>query len=69
VLTGPAHGKLMKNADGSFSYTHEQDWSGTDSSTYRASDGQATSALATVSLNVKPVNDAPVAGNASYRVQ
>src|SRR5205085_909908 len=34
--------------------------------TYRASDGQANSNTATVSLTVTPVNDPPVAANDSY---
>jgi VCBS repeat-containing protein len=69
IVTGPAHGKLVKNADGSFSYTPDKDWYGTDSFTYMANDGKANSGLATVTLTVKPVNDAPVANNASYIVQ
>src|SRR5206468_4531191 len=39
---------------------------GPDSFTYRATDGQATSAVATVSITVTPVNDAPIANNDSY---
>ena len=69
VVTGPQHGILIKNADGSFSYTPHKDWYGTDSFTYLANDGKANSNLATVTLTVKPVNDAPVAHNASYTVQ
>ncbi len=69
VVTGPQHGTLVKNADGSFSYTPTRDWYGTDSFTYLANDGKANSNLATVTLTVKPVNDAPVAHNASYTVQ
>ena len=66
MLTGPAHGKLVKNADGSFGYTPDKDWFGTDSFTYIASDGKVNSSLATVTIVVKPVNDAPAAQNASY---
>ena len=69
VVTGPQHGTLLKNADGSFSYTPTRDWYGTDSFTYLANDGKANSNLATVTLTVKPVNDAPVASNASYTLQ
>ncbi|MEO8510169.1 MAG: tandem-95 repeat protein [Chloroflexota bacterium] len=39
---------------------------GTDSFTYRASDGTATSNLATVTLTVNCVNDAPVAADDGY---
>jgi Bacterial Ig domain len=38
-------------------------------STYLANDGKANSNLATVTLTVKPVNDAPVANNAAYTLQ
>lgn len=69
MLTGPAHGKLVKNADGSFGYTPDKDWFGSDSFTYVASDGKASSNLATVTLTVRSVNDAPVASNASYTVK
>ena len=69
VVTGPAHGTLVKNADGSFSYTPTKDWYGTDSFTYLASDGKASSSAATVTITVKPVNDAPVASNAGYTVK
>jgi large repetitive protein len=59
VVTGPQHGTLVKNANGSFSYTPTKDWYGTDSFTYLASDGKASSSTATVTITVKPVNDAP----------
>ena len=36
---GPAHGTLTLNADGSFSYTPDANFNGTDSFTYKASDG------------------------------
>ena len=68
VVTGPQNGTVVKNADGSFSYTPKKDWFGTDSFTYRANDGTGDSGLATVTLIVKPINDAPKAQNANYTV-
>lgn len=56
---GPAHGGVVLNADGSFTYTPTANWFGTDSFTYYCSDGTTQSALATVTLVVGPVNDAP----------
>src|SRR5437773_851153 len=41
----------------------ELNFNGIDSFTYKASDGQALSGVATVTLTVTPVNDAPVAAN------
>ncbi|MDB5516978.1 MAG: hypothetical protein JWQ17_3736, partial [Tardiphaga sp.] len=63
--SGPAHGTLQLNADGSFRYLSSQDYNGTDSFTYHTSDGTLPSGTVTVSLTINPVNDAPVvdAGN------
>jgi uncharacterized delta-60 repeat protein len=66
LVTGPANGTLALDADGSFVYTPNANFAGTDSFTYRASDGSATSGLATVTLTVTPVNDAPTAANDQY---
>jgi len=66
LVSGPTHGSLTLNADGSFSYTPAADYTGPDSFTYRANDGTTNSGVATVSLTVTPANDAPVAVNDSY---
>ena len=65
VVTGPANGTLTLNADGSFSYTPDADFNGSDSFTYSASDGTAASE-ATVTINVAAVNDAPTAAADAY---
>ncbi len=57
----PSHGSVVLNADGSFAYTPAADYFGPDSFTYKASDGAAETRVATVSINVTPVNDAPTA--------
>ena len=57
--SGPSHGTLTLNANGSFTYAPTANYSGSDSFTYRASDGTLTSNLATVTLTVTAVNDAP----------
>jgi|GEM_PF-711590 len=63
--SGPAHGTLTLNADGSFSYTPHANYHGADSFTYTATDGVGgTSSTVTVRLDVAAVNDAPVAGAA-----
>src|SRR5439155_17655406 len=60
IGSGPKHGTLtVHDAGASLLYTPDADFYGTDSFTYRASDGQAVSDTATVSLVVTPVNDPP----------
>lgn len=54
-----AHGSLSLNANGSFSYTPEQDFNGTDRFTYKANDGKVDSEVASVVITVSAVNDAP----------
>ena len=49
---GPSHGSLTLNADGSFTYTPVADYSGTDSFTYKATDGFLTSTTATVTITI-----------------
>ena len=66
VITGPSHGTLLLNSDGSFSYTPAANYSGSDSFIYRVSDGLLDSSPATVNIVVTPANDAPVAGNDGY---
>lgn len=68
LATGPQHGTLSLNADGSFVYTPDAGYFGTDSFTYTATDGTATSSPATVTINVAEVNSAPVAAADSYTV-
>jgi hypothetical protein len=66
LVAGPANGALTLNADGSFSYTPNANFNGGDSFTYNANDGAAGSNIATVTLTVNAVNDAPVAVADAY---
>jgi VCBS repeat-containing protein len=59
LVSGPAHGALTLNSDGSFIFTPNTNWSGTDTFSYKANDGTQDSTIATVTLTVSPVNDAP----------
>ena len=68
LVTGPSHGSLVLNADGSFTYTPSLNYNGTDSFTYVANDGVLDSAVTTVSILVDPVNNAPVAVNDTYSI-
>ena len=60
------NGTLTLNADGSFDYTPDADFDGSDSFTYHANDGTADSNVATVTITVNPLNDAPVAVDDAY---
>jgi VCBS repeat-containing protein len=59
--TTTVHGTLTFNTNGGFTYLPAANFFGTDTFTYRASDGQSQSNIATVTIHVNPVNDAPVA--------
>src|SRR5262249_24456216 len=66
LVAGPAHGALPFTADGSFTYTPQANFFGTDGFTYRLRDGIGVTSPAVVLINVANVNDAPVAVNDSY---
>jgi len=66
LVSNPSHGTVTLNANGSFTYRPNTNYNGTDTFTYRATDGIATSGPATVTITVIPVNDRPVAVNDSY---
>ncbi len=57
--TGPAHGALSLNADGSFTYTPTAGFDGADSFTYHANDGVSGSNIATVTINVTTAASTP----------
>ncbi|EPW4409269.1 tandem-95 repeat protein, partial [Vibrio parahaemolyticus] len=57
---GPANGTVSVNPDGSVTYTPNENYHGTDSFTYIVTSG-GVSESTTVSVDVTPVNDAPVA--------
>jgi ELWxxDGT repeat protein len=64
LLTSTAHGQLVFNADGSFTYVPQPAFLGIDGFTYRAFDGIDYSAETSVSITVSDVNHAPVLDNA-----
>ena len=59
----PAHGTVVVNANGTYTYTPVANYNGADSFTYTVSDGNGGSNTYTVAVTVSPVNDAPVAAN------
>ncbi|MCK4902699.1 MAG: cadherin-like domain-containing protein, partial [Thermoplasmatales archaeon] len=58
---GPSYASSFTlNSDGSFNYTHDGGETAVDSFTYHANDSLADSNVATVTITVNPVNDAPL---------
>jgi endonuclease G len=60
IVSGPAHGTLSPGTGADRVYTPADNFSGTDSFTFRVSDGTRNSNTSTVSILVTEVNDAPV---------
>ena len=60
LVSGPSSAdSFTLNPDGTFDYLPAANFNGTDSFTYKASDGTDESNVATVSITVNAVNDAP----------
>ncbi|OYO30849.1 Ig-like domain-containing protein, partial [Janthinobacterium sp. PC23-8] len=57
--TDPAHGTLVVNTNGTYTYTPAKDYNGADSFSYTVSDGKGGSNTYTVAVTISPVNDAP----------
>ena len=68
VINGPGNGILMLNTDGSFMYTPDPDFNGTDTFTYTANDGEFDSNVATVTITVNPVDAPPMAVNDTFTI-
>lgn len=58
-LTQPLNGTAVLNADSTITYTPTPDFFGSDSFSYRVTDGAALSNVAAVNVTVNEVNDAP----------
>ena len=68
LVSDPSNGSVTLYLDGSFTYTPYADFNGTDWFTYVANDGTDDSNVATVTITVNPVNDAPWGSDHSYSV-
>ena len=65
VVSAPSNGSATVNADKSITYAHNGGTATADSFTYKLNDGASDSNIATVSINVIAVNNAPMAMNHS----
>lgn len=68
IIQQPSHGALTFNTDGSFVYTPNPSFAGTDTFTYRANDGTTNSNIASVVITVNNTNDAPQSQSDVYTV-
>jgi VCBS repeat-containing protein len=69
ITTKPAHGTLTQNADGTWTYTPNQYYFGSDSFSYKVLDGTVSSNVATVKLTVSEVEIAPTLANSSLSLK
>lgn len=67
LVTPPAHGTLTGSGAARI-YTPFANWNGTETFTYRASDGYRQSNIATITVTIAPMNDAPVMVDRVVRV-
>ena len=68
LVSNVQHGTLVLNADGTFTYSPQTDFYGTDTFTYKANDGVSDSGVATVTITIESVNDSPVAIDDDYEI-
>lgn len=67
IVASPEHGTLSVTASNAI-YTPAANYYGSDAFTYVATDGQATSAVALVSITVGPFNDPPLVNAGADRI-
>lgn len=65
VVSGPSNGTLLNRGDGSFTFSPNQDFYGSDSFSYQVCDTDGLCDVATVTIGVNPINDPPVANGDS----
>ncbi len=59
--TQPANGSVVQNANGTITYTPDLNFNGVETFNYTLTNVSGTSTTATVTINVSPDNDAPIA--------
>jgi large repetitive protein len=68
LVDPPGHGDLELDGSGTFLYTPDLDWFGTDSFSYQAVAVDGASAVVEVEIGVDNLNDRPTAFDDAYRV-
>jgi VCBS repeat-containing protein len=69
LVLNPSNGTLSFNSNGSFVYSPDSDYYGSDNFTYKATDGVMVSNNATVFITIIAVNDPPIANDDFYSTQ
>ncbi len=59
IVAGPQHGTATLALDGTLQYTPAANYFGSDTATYRVTDGGGKTSIAVVTISVRSVNDAP----------
>ena len=67
IINGPSHGTYTLN-DNILSYTPDENYNGSDTITYKANDGELDSNILTITINITPVNDRPIAQDKNLTV-
>lgn len=65
IASNPSNGSLGSINNDKVTYTPSQDFNGTDTFTYKVNDGTVDSNIATVTVTVNAVNDAPITKDVS----
>lgn len=60
-FSDPSHGDLIDNGDGTFTYIPAENFDGTDSFQYVIEDSNDLAATGSVTIQINPENDAPIA--------
>ena len=61
LVSNPTHGSVIVNANGTYTYTPDANYNGTDQFVYQLCDADGDCDSAIVYLTINPVNDAPIA--------
>ncbi|MBO1928237.1 retention module-containing protein, partial [Thiomicrorhabdus sp. 6S2-11] len=59
-VTQPENGDLVDNGDGTYTYTPNENYNGSDSFNYQITDGNGGTSEATVGITVAPIDDATI---------
>ena len=63
IVTDPINGEVTFNSDGTFTYTPDANFFGTDTFEYRITDEDGGTDTAIATIIIAPINDGPIAGD------